>query len=456
MIGGLFKSNRLAVLAGSAFIAGGLAVSPAQAADLGGDCCADLEERVATLEATTVRKGNRKVSLTISGLIVHQLMYWDDGFDSDVYQGTNVTDASTAINFNGSAKINHDLSAGFHIRLVLNTADNYSQDQFNDDGTFEGIYIANSSMHLKSESLGKVSWGRVHPPSDNIGFVDLSGLGSAFASNLVMFDGGLMRLRTKDGGFVPTGAAFPATVADPTVTDFARWGDLAHCNQGGSGNHNDCNGYPLDGIRYDTPTIAGFVFSAFWGEDDVYDFALRWNGNLGDFTAYVGVGYVMSEQTSASHAGPTLDTDYFQVGWSIIHNPTGLFFTGTYGHEEADVDPTVTDNASIPDTDTWFLKAGIRQKWNPLGATVIYGAYGESEDGFDAARDLFGTNVIITGSEWKEYGIGIVQEIDAAAMALFLKYKHYEAEVSGFDNGVYGSQEFEDLDVVVFGGVMTF
>ena len=43
--------------------------APAFAADLGGDCCADLEERVAELEATTVRKGNRKVSLSISGQV---------------------------------------------------------------------------------------------------------------------------------------------------------------------------------------------------------------------------------------------------------------------------------------------------------------------------------------------------------------------------------------------------
>ena len=41
-------------------------IGSARAADLGGDCCADLEERVADLEATTARKGNRKVSLKIS------------------------------------------------------------------------------------------------------------------------------------------------------------------------------------------------------------------------------------------------------------------------------------------------------------------------------------------------------------------------------------------------------
>ena len=47
----------------------------AKAADLGGDCCADLEERVAELEATTARKGNRKMSLTITGQ-VHRMVLW--------------------------------------------------------------------------------------------------------------------------------------------------------------------------------------------------------------------------------------------------------------------------------------------------------------------------------------------------------------------------------------------
>ncbi|MFO7297388.1 MAG: porin, partial [Pseudomonadota bacterium] len=63
MIGGLFKSaSRVALIAAAGVLAGGVA---AQAADLGGNCCADLEERVAELEATAARKGNRKVSLTV-------------------------------------------------------------------------------------------------------------------------------------------------------------------------------------------------------------------------------------------------------------------------------------------------------------------------------------------------------------------------------------------------------
>ena len=60
------KKYGLSALAAAGLLAGGMATG-ASAADLGGNCCADLEERIAELEATTARKGNRKVSLTITG-----------------------------------------------------------------------------------------------------------------------------------------------------------------------------------------------------------------------------------------------------------------------------------------------------------------------------------------------------------------------------------------------------
>src|SRR5262245_28872981 len=78
MIGGLWKStSSLAMLAAVGLFVGG--VPSAKAADLGGDCCADLEERVAELEATVARKGNRRVSLTISGQVSTMIMAWDAG-----------------------------------------------------------------------------------------------------------------------------------------------------------------------------------------------------------------------------------------------------------------------------------------------------------------------------------------------------------------------------------------
>ena len=61
----------------SALVAAGLlagAATSASAADLGGNCCADLEERIAELEATTARKGNRKASLAVSGWVARDLL----------------------------------------------------------------------------------------------------------------------------------------------------------------------------------------------------------------------------------------------------------------------------------------------------------------------------------------------------------------------------------------------
>ena len=103
MFGGLSKAGWATIL-----VTGGLLLGTsvsAQAADLGGDCCADLEERIAELEATTARKGNRKVSLTISGWVNEAAFVWDDGTESNVYIGTNSLEQSR-FKFAGEAKIN--------------------------------------------------------------------------------------------------------------------------------------------------------------------------------------------------------------------------------------------------------------------------------------------------------------------------------------------------------------
>jgi hypothetical protein len=62
-------------------------VGASQAADLGGNCCTDLEERIAELEVTAARKGNRKMSLTISGQVDRIVTWYDDGRSSTTYYG---------------------------------------------------------------------------------------------------------------------------------------------------------------------------------------------------------------------------------------------------------------------------------------------------------------------------------------------------------------------------------
>ena len=41
-----------------------------------------------------------------------------------------------------------------------------------------------------------------------------------------------------------------------------------------------------------------------------------------------------------------------------------------------------------PDTDAWYVKPFWRKAWSPIGATVLYGEYGQYNDQFAAGGNL--------------------------------------------------------------------
>ncbi len=159
MFGGVGKSAGWATILGTVgFVLSG-SVS-AKAADLGGNCCADLEERVAELEATTARKGNRKVSLTVSGWVNEAVFGWDDGTEQNVYVGTNALEQSR-FRFTGSAKIDKDWSAGYVLEIGLQGQPSSQWNQIQDGSTNllainqnNGLIVRKSNWFIKSNRLG--------------------------------------------------------------------------------------------------------------------------------------------------------------------------------------------------------------------------------------------------------------------------------------------------------------
>ena len=133
MNGALMKAaSRFTIAAAFGLVLG---VSSAQAADLGGNCCADLEERIADLEATTARKGNRKMSLTITGQVHRMILFWDDGRSSDAYYGIDNTNSSSRFSFTGTAKVTPTVSVGFDITIEIEAGGTSSKlSQFDEDG----------------------------------------------------------------------------------------------------------------------------------------------------------------------------------------------------------------------------------------------------------------------------------------------------------------------------------
>ncbi len=132
----------------------------------------------------------------------------------------------------------------------------------------------------------------------------------------------------------------------------------------------------------------------------------------------------------------------------VEHTATGLFAYGAYGHENTDL--------TTGDSNIWYGKGGLRERWTHLGHTVLYGEYEQVRGTdnfaiFDLAALLPAVGSESTSRLW---GLGVVQEIDAAAMSLWISYRRVS-----FDNndtsaaGIFG---YDDFQYVKGGALINF
>ena len=402
------------------------AVSTATAADLGGDCCADLEERIAELEATTARKGNRKVSLTVYGQVNQAVMFWDDATERNTYVVNNKT-ATTYFGFEGSATINPEWRAGYLIEIETGSSNSDFVDQgvipgaagVGDD--FQRITVRHSNWWLESKRLGRVTVGQQSSATDNIAEMDLSRTSAVSLSSVETWNEGFFLRDANTGNAV----VFPGVLA-LSGAGVSIVGDLWRGNfDGGRGNL----------IRYDSPVVGGFILSATWGEDDDWGVGLRYAGSFNGISVKAGVGF---------SSGNLLDTDNLTLliggennlpthddltgSVSVLHEPTGLFATIAAGSRNW-TESQFPGLIELNDEKYFYVKSGLLRKWLPLGQTAIYGEYYKIWDvgfhfvvpGFDAFNAAFNEKA-------EAFGVGIVQHIDAAAMELYLAYRHYQAD----------------------------
>ncbi|MGL4398064.1 MAG: porin [Hyphomicrobium sp.] len=443
---------------------------PAVAADLGGNCCADLEERIAELEATTARKGNRKVSLEVSGQVNEAILFWDDGGESNAYVVTN-DNSRSRFRFKGKAKINGEWEAGYLIELGVRSANSKRFTQDDDSGAGAdpanvGLDLRDSAWFVKSKSLGGLTVGLTSTSTDSITEVNLTQT-SSFAKYSDVEDTGLgLLLRSSvNGGLSNSGGAgisFRRLLGDG--------GD-----QPGEGEKR------FNQVKYETPVVSGFSASASWGEDDFWDVGLRYAGEFAGFKLAAGIGYFeitdgpeTKTECSARNGGQPIGEKCSQFGGSVsvLHDATGLFVNVGAGEKTDDVLDTTTRFAGTNADDKqtfWAIQAGIEKKFNEFGKTTIYGEYYDYNGGainrrVDAADPInpLGANASIWNTGLQVYGAGIAQGFDNAALVVYLSYRHVEAdlsvrqEIGGNASGAIGTAQLEDLDLVIGGAIIKF
>jgi hypothetical protein len=424
MIGGLWKSTSTAALfAVAGLFVGGVAMPSAKAADLGGDCCADLEERVAELEATTARKGNRRMSLTVSGQVTRSILYWNDGEDSGTYAGLDNHNQSSRFVFSGSAKISPNVTAGFEFMTEWASGARTSQvDQTTPDGAISAtdplapapfrnsdgvLAVRTANWWLEDKTLGRVTVGRINNGGP-VGTIDLGGI-----STVAHFSPGLVG-----------GAFFVGNTG-------LRLGALVGPTYGGD---------RMEGIRYDTANLGGFVGQAAWGEDDIWTVSLRYAGEFGGIRVAAGIGYQEQDGTLTQpiqlDTGPRNIDNEWSGSLALMHVASGLFAQGHYAESEF----TNGGDASF-----WMIQGGITKNWFGMGNTSLYGEYGN-------AKNFVSSISVIAGSDVDFYGVGVVQQIDAAAMELYLGWRRFDGD--GTD-GLGGTSSGE-LDLVHGGARIRF
>ena len=428
----------------SAVVLYAVSISGAHAADLGSACCADLEARISELEQTAAHSGNRKVSLTVSGQINKYLLSWDDGFERNTYGSDNRNDPS-AIGFDGEAKISADVKAGSEIliRVPVDFSERVDQNTANGEGGFE---VRLSNVWLESTALGKVTLGKAARVSDGGPETDLS------QAEMVEYAGvhdpiGNFRLRRADGALTE-------------VT----WGRLI----------DDYNGDPANIVRYDTPSLAGFVASVSWGEDDVRDAGVTYSYD-GHGLKFEGIITYAEVVVDGTDVASRVDEDTWVGSASILHEATGLNFSLAAGSRTFNLAAVDIDGVSrLPDdADFVYLKAGWLANLNTLGPTAFYGEYALFKDYISAGLEagplaslasgpagctVAGTACRATGSTADVWGVGVVQNVEAAGLQLYLGYRFHSADVDLVDRAgaAAGAVALEDFQTVISGAKISF
>lgn len=429
----------------------GLALSlpavPASGADLGGGCCSDLEERIAELEATTARKGNRRVSLTVSGHVNKALLAWDDSFERNIYVVGNKND-QTNLAFAGDAEIASGWKTGYTIvvRFTDNLSDSVDQSV---DSASNGFFMWQAHWWVESQKLGKVSAGLASRVSDTAPESDLSEAGVAGYAGVQDVGGGFL-LRRGDGAF----AAFT-------------WGNV----------YNHFNGDTANLVRWDSPEVGGFVVAASWGEDDVWDVGVHYSHEGQVFTFDASVAFTQVTDPTGP-VGTDPDSSTLVGSLSLLHTASGLNLTFSAGHREWDGTLADADGVNRTPLDTEFVyaKIGWIAHLHSLGPTAFYTEYGRFKDFVTAGVDADGvaslslTDIVnggcaidgaacrVAGNEAEVWGLGVVQHVEAAEMQLYLGCRHHSAHFDLVDNDghVVASSPLEDFDTVIGGAKVAF
>ena len=432
-------------------------------------CCADLEQRVAELEATTARKGNRSLKVTLSGLVSQAVMSWDDGAERNSYVVANDNQRSR-FSFVGAAALSPQWEAGYAIDIALRNANSKLVNQFDsqDPGLRGpiGFDLRSSVWFLRNKQYGSLFLGTTIAATDRIANSNVTQTG--------MFDA---YAAPENAGL----GMFLRSARDGRLTDsLLDWRRII--GAGGEQPGESQRGFSL--AKYVSPTWNGFTFAGDWVATDFWDVALRYRKEIAGFDIGAGIGYLnllpdsrtrsVCPSAFLTRGDDATACNELRGSVSAKHLDSGLFvnFGASLTGDGIVVDAARFENTGVEGSE-WFVSGqlGIERQFNSLGKSTFYVSHYRFRGGApsiltvgegDSLNPTGTGNWAVWHSNVDIWGGGIAQGVDSAAMILYLNYKHVSGDLtlrqleSGVATGPIANAPIDNLDLLMTGAVISF
>ena len=372
---------------------------PARASEGDAGCCTELDAIIAELDATVLRKGTSKVSLQVYGQVNRAILFWNDSFDSKVSVVDNTT-SSSRLGFIGQGAIGPGLLAGYRIEfewLRSASSEIHNPSDFTHAEPLTHVATRQAYWYVTDQGLGTLSAGHQWTAT---GTLTLINLGSQMNDAPLHYNNAF---------------SIGLSVAGGIFSDL-KWGQIAHNVDTLRGNH----------LRYDTPSLGGFVASVSIGEQETWDIALRYQADGHAFRFAAGVGYRDDRDSLLTE---------LKGAASLLHNSTGLYASVAGGLRE-------DERSSIigrPPSYFHYVQAGISRKWLAHGNTTVYGDLGTYQN-FNVGEllrvDPHTNQLVIWGTlaetEVVRWGYGLEQAFDDSGVLIYAQAHHYQPKIIGF------------------------
>jgi predicted porin len=372
---------------------------PARASENASKCCVELDARLEELASAVLGNTARNVKVQIYGQVNRAILFWKDGIESKASFVDNNT-SSTRLGLIGEGTIRPGLTVGsrFEMEFVWpSSSEIFDPKNVTHDEALTGYAVRQAYGFISDERLGTLTFGHQWSASGNLTTINL---GSQMNDAVLHYNNAFgLGLKLSGGIF----------------TDL-KWGQIAESVDLLRGDY----------LRYDTPLLFGFVFSASVGLTDAWDVALRYEANGEAFRFAGGIGYRSDRENLLNE---------FRGAASLLHHASGLYVTLAGAQRDDELSSIIAQ----PPSYFGYAQAGITRRWVSYGNTTVYGdlgLYKNFEVGELLSADLLTNKLEVWGTlaqtQVRRRGFGIEQGFDQIGLLVYAQAHFYDAKISGY------------------------